>query len=88
MDTIFDSEEPKELMPRLNDHQQEEGTILGMCVSGTSSKDSLITWIRCLQEKNPKLERIPIVFKLHSGEDSVGLVNTDNTRAHKQVTKV
>lgn len=47
-------------------HEQDDGVYYAMCVTGTSSKDSLLSWIRCLQKTNPILEQIPIVFKLKS----------------------
>lgn len=43
-------------------HEQEDATIFAVCATGTSSKDSLLSWIRCLQRKNPILEHIPILF--------------------------
>lgn len=70
-ETIFDAEEPKDLTPRPNVHQQEDGTILGMCITENNTKDSLISWIRCLQEANPNLSKIPIVFTLKSPEDEM-----------------
>lgn len=74
-ETIFDTEEPKELAIKPNIHQQEEGTILGMCVTETNTKDSLVSWIRCLQESNPNLEKIPIVFTLRSPEEALVTVD-------------
>lgn len=47
-------------------HEQEDGTILACCATGTSSKDSLLSWIRLLQRDNPELEGIPILFALTS----------------------
>ncbi|XP_076243899.1 evolutionarily conserved signaling intermediate in Toll pathway, mitochondrial isoform X2 [Calliopsis andreniformis] len=47
-------------------HEQDDGVYYAMCATGTSSKDSLLSWIRCLQKTNPVLENIPIVFKLKS----------------------
>ncbi|KYN20530.1 PREDICTED: evolutionarily conserved signaling intermediate in Toll pathway, mitochondrial [Trachymyrmex cornetzi] len=47
-------------------HEQNDGTYFAMCATGTSTKDSLLSWIRCLQEKNPVLTVIPVVFKLMS----------------------
>ncbi|KAK0168985.1 hypothetical protein PV327_002739 [Microctonus hyperodae] len=44
-------------------HEQDEQIILGICATGTSSKDSLLSWIRCLQTRNPALLTIPILFK-------------------------
>ncbi|XP_014777169.1 evolutionarily conserved signaling intermediate in Toll pathway, mitochondrial isoform X1 [Octopus bimaculoides] len=57
-------------------HQQPEGTILAMCITGTSTKASLVTWIRGLQKTNPKLEKIPVVFKLKTPE-SLPDITTD-----------
>ncbi|QQP39890.1 Evolutionarily conserved signaling intermediate in Toll pathway_ mitochondrial, partial [Caligus rogercresseyi] len=50
----------------LSVHEQEDGTILAVCATGTSSKDSLLSWIRFLQRENPEIENIPILFTLTS----------------------
>lgn len=48
-------------------HELNEGVFLGMCATGTSSRDSLLSWIRFLQKTNPKLsEDIPVLFTLKS----------------------
>nr|XP_033342869.1 evolutionarily conserved signaling intermediate in Toll pathway, mitochondrial [Megalopta genalis] len=47
-------------------HEQDDGVYYAICLTGTSSKDSLLSWIRCLQKTNPVLNHIPIVFKLKS----------------------
>lgn len=45
-------------------HEQDDGTILAVCVTGTCSKDSLLSWIRILQNKGyDDLANIPILFK-------------------------
>ena len=44
-------------------HEQEDGTIFAMCATGTSSRDSLLSWIRCLEtDGNPALAEIPVIF--------------------------
>ena len=43
-----------------------DGTILGCCATGTSTRDTLLSWIRFLQRDNPALENIPVLFTLHS----------------------
>lgn len=43
-------------------HEQEDGTILGICVTGTSGRDSLLSWIRLLEKTNPCLGSIPVLF--------------------------
>lgn len=47
-------------------HEQNDGTYFAMCATGTSTKDSLLSWIRCLQKTNPSLNIIPIIFRLTS----------------------
>ncbi|XP_013785802.1 evolutionarily conserved signaling intermediate in Toll pathway, mitochondrial-like isoform X2 [Limulus polyphemus] len=65
--TMFDHHpESKELMLEPSIHEQEDGTILAMCATGTSSRDSLLSWIRFLQHTNPCLKKIPVVFTLKS----------------------
>lgn len=45
-------------------HEQDDGTIFAMCITGTSTKDSLLSWIRLLEnDGNPKLATIPVLFK-------------------------
>ncbi|XP_011636021.1 evolutionarily conserved signaling intermediate in Toll pathway, mitochondrial [Pogonomyrmex barbatus] len=56
----------KEIIPAPTVHEQSDGTYFAMCATGTSSKDSLLSWIRCLQKTNPILNVIPVVFKLSS----------------------
>lgn len=56
-------------------HEQEDGTIMAMCATGTSSKDSLLSWIRFLQRTNPKLSEIPVLFTLRSPPTAVTTVN-------------
>lgn len=48
-------------------HEQEDSTILAVCATGTSSRDSLLSLIRHLEKDgNPALGRIPILFTLKS----------------------
>jgi len=47
-------------------HEQEDGTILAIAVTGTSSKDSLLSWIRFLERKNPHLAKLSIIFSTNS----------------------
>lgn len=52
------------LMPTI--HEQPEGTILALSVSGTNSKESMSCWINFLQKQNPKLSEFAIVFRIGS----------------------
>lgn len=55
-------------------HQQDDGTIFAICATGTSTKDSLLSWIRLLEANgNPCLSEIPVLFRFHSkvGEKAI-----------------
>uniref|UniRef100_T1IHW6 ECSIT C-terminal domain-containing protein n=1 Tax=Strigamia maritima TaxID=126957 RepID=T1IHW6_STRMM len=65
---FWGTEEPKPaglcVIPSV--HEQDDGTILAMCATGTSSRDSVLSWIRFLQNENPRLAKIPILLKLRA----------------------
>lgn len=85
--TLFwDSEEAAELTPLRSIHEQDDGTVLGMAVTGTSSKESLVSWIRCLQQNNPALEQIPIVFRLRTPETQVQVIGNKTADTKVQVS--
>ncbi|KAL0281404.1 UNVERIFIED_CONTAM: hypothetical protein PYX00_002401 [Menopon gallinae] len=45
-------------------HEQDDGIIYAVCATGTSGKDSLLSWIRLLQENgNPVLKDLAVLFK-------------------------
>ena len=43
-------------------HAQEDGIILSIVATGTSSQESLLTYIRMLQKDNPRLKSIPVII--------------------------
>jgi len=47
-------------------HEQEDGTILAVCATGSSSRDSLLSWIRMLETENPNLANLAVLFTLTS----------------------
>ncbi|XP_017046632.1 evolutionarily conserved signaling intermediate in Toll pathway, mitochondrial [Drosophila ficusphila] len=48
-------------------HQQDDGTILAICATGTSTKDSLLSWIRLLEANgNPSIGEVPVLFRFTS----------------------
>lgn len=50
--------------PERSIHQQDDGTIYAICATGTSTKDSLLSWVRLLERSgNPCLADIPTLFK-------------------------
>lgn len=51
-------------------HQQDDGTIYAICATGTSTKDSLLSWVRLLEANgNPNLGKLPVLFKFESQVD-------------------
>lgn len=62
-------------------HEQEDGVIFSLCATGTSSKDSLLSWIRHLEKDgNPNLGKVPVVFKLQSGTKEVAKVEDEEEK--------
>ncbi|XP_064477922.1 evolutionarily conserved signaling intermediate in Toll pathway, mitochondrial-like [Ornithodoros turicata] len=59
-------------------HEQDDGIILGLCVTGTSSRDSLLSWLRFLQEENPRLKEIPVVFTLRAPSEQLVPLSSPN----------
>lgn len=73
---MFGEKKPKELVLRPQSvHEQEEGIIMAMCCTGTSTKDSLLSWIRFLRQTNPKLDSIPVLFKLKTSPTALVAIN-------------
>ncbi|KAK8749243.1 hypothetical protein OTU49_015751 [Cherax quadricarinatus] len=64
-------------------HEQEDGIILAICATGTSGRDSLLSWIRLLVNTNPNLANVPVLFTQAS---PVGDVMT--TGQHDETTSV
>lgn len=75
--TIFEEEKPSSIVPKKSVHEQEDGVILGMCITGSSTRDSLVSWIRYLQDSNPNLEHIPVVFTLKTVGQGTDVVKYD-----------
>lgn len=78
--TMFE-EEPAALVEKPTIHEQNDGTILGMCITGTGSKDSLASWVKSLQAANPTLAQTPIVFLLRTPESGIEPITDDKTRS-------
>ncbi|KAL5019219.1 hypothetical protein ScPMuIL_004941 [Solemya velum] len=81
---FFEEEQPTDLVPAFSIHEQEDGTVLASCITGTASKDSLVTWIRYLQADNPNLEQIPVVFTLITPD--TGLIALEKDSESKQLS--
>nr|CAG4644015.1 EOG090X07J4 [Lepidurus arcticus] len=62
-------EEPqpeKDILPTLSVHEQDDGIILGVAATGTSSRDSVLSWVRFLERQNPRLGSLPVIFTSQS----------------------
>jgi signaling intermediate in Toll pathway protein len=71
-----DSTENQALVRQPSVHEQEDGTILAMCATGTSSRDSLLSWIRSLEiNGNPVLAKVPVLFTSKSPLGAVIPIN-------------
>ena len=57
-------DDPGALIPEQSVHELKDGTILACCATGTSSKDSLLSWIRILELENPNLKHLQVLFTL------------------------
>ncbi|CAH1971877.1 unnamed protein product [Acanthoscelides obtectus] len=62
-------------------HEQDDGTIFSLCATGTSSQDSLLSWIRHLEnDGNPKLGEVQVVFTLKTGTKEVAKVGDEESQ--------
>lgn len=70
----------KHIVDRKTIHEQDDGTILAICATGTSSKDSLLSWIRHLEKNgNDVLSKVPVVFTLRSAPKEL-VTQTEETK--------
>jgi len=80
---------PKDVIVQPSVHEQEDGTILAIAVTGTSSKDSLLSWIRFLERKNPHLANLSVIFATSSplGEVTAFIENgVDSLQDNPKIT--
>lgn len=82
---FWESEDATSMVPRRSVHEQDDGTVLAMTVTSSATKDSLVTWIRCLQQHNPVLEQIPVVFRLRTPESQVQVMDSKPADSGVQV---
>lgn len=74
--SLFNLAPPKvsHLQHTISVHEQGDGVIFGVCATGTSSKDSLLSWIRHLEKDgNSVLANVPIVFTLKTAEKEIAV---------------
>uniref|UniRef100_A0A1E1W383 Evolutionarily conserved signaling intermediate in Toll pathway, mitochondrial n=1 Tax=Pectinophora gossypiella TaxID=13191 RepID=A0A1E1W383_PECGO len=59
-------------------HEQDDGTIVSVCATGTSSRDSLLSWIRLLERHdNPILSNLPVIFTLTAPPTEIAIPETE-----------
>ncbi|GBN14379.1 hypothetical protein AVEN_259405-1 [Araneus ventricosus] len=87
---MFGDPKPKSLtLTPKSVHEQEDATIMAMCCTGTSSKDSVLSWIRFLRKANPKLDSIPVLFKIRTSPSSLVAINTnkENIEQNEEISE-
>ncbi|XP_072005709.1 evolutionarily conserved signaling intermediate in Toll pathway, mitochondrial [Engystomops pustulosus] len=63
----------------------EEGQVYAMCMAGSGDERTLGKWINCLQESNPILGQLPVLFRLTSSPREVSLpVQEEDGESHKK----
>ncbi|XP_050298213.1 evolutionarily conserved signaling intermediate in Toll pathway, mitochondrial [Anthonomus grandis grandis] len=66
-------------------HEQEDGVIYALCATGTSSKDSLLSWIRHLElDGNPVIANLSIVFTLRTASAEIATVEKERERQKQE----
>ncbi|XP_022089397.1 evolutionarily conserved signaling intermediate in Toll pathway, mitochondrial-like [Acanthaster planci] len=69
----------------LNEDVQQthaEGPIFAMCMTNNSCQETLQSWIKHLQEDNPHLARIPVIFNLFNLGETTETVGSLPTETH------
>ncbi|XP_077491335.1 evolutionarily conserved signaling intermediate in Toll pathway, mitochondrial [Amblyomma americanum] len=73
--TVFGEKPYSDVAKPSTIHEQTDGIILAIGATGTSTRDSLLSWLRILQVQNPKLKEIPVVFMLRAPSKSLVTAN-------------
>ncbi|GLV45109.1 ECSIT [Carabus blaptoides fortunei] len=70
-------------------HEQEDGIILAICATGTSSRDSLLSWVRHLEKTgNHILSKAPVVFSVQSPATTDIPVSTLNSESSEKISMI
>lgn len=56
-------------------HKTSDGVILGIAATGTSSRDSVLSWVRLLEATNPKMKTLQTIFKMKAPTKDVETIN-------------
>ncbi|XP_066449742.1 evolutionarily conserved signaling intermediate in Toll pathway, mitochondrial isoform X2 [Eleutherodactylus coqui] len=65
----------------------EEGPVYAMCMTGSGDEKTLGKWIQCLQETNPVLGQLPVLFRLTSGPQEVSPPVQEESESPKEDTR-
>lgn len=69
--------------PLYEKHRQDDGTILSVVSTGTSSQDSLTAWLRLLIKHNPRLNLASVTISAnHSSSSS----SNESTKKFNELT--
>ena len=74
---IAEGDEENLFLPESTVHEQEDGTILACCATETSSKDSLLSWIRVLEQDVPNLKHMQILFTIKQAWSPIKPITED-----------
>lgn len=85
---FWEDEEGGQLVPARSLHEQDDGTVLAMAVTGARTKDSLVTWVRCLQRANPSLHHVPIVFRIRTPHSELQVIGSKTPNDGLQVLQL
>lgn len=70
-------------------HKTSDGVILGIAATGTSSRDSVLSWVRLLETTNPKMKTLQTIFKMKAPTTEVETINeasVKNESVNKEAT--
>lgn len=62
-------------------HRTSDGVILGIAATGTSSRDSVLSWVRLLEATNPKMKILQTIFKMKAPTTQVETINEPSSNA-------
>lgn len=71
----------QEMYEALRDKHYTDGSyILAIAATGTSSQDSLLSWLKVLQQRNPKLSKLNVVFSQSRSTHEIVEFNQDTKK--------
>lgn len=65
-----------------DEYYMDGGYLLSTAISGTSSQDSLLSWMKLLQERNPNLNKLSVVFRM--ARQTPEMIEYDNSKQEQR----